>query len=226
MLPRSPGALTYREDLEDVDGGEVALLASLIWWQWHRDILQVLREQNYEKNSPGRRGKQTMRQSVCPDAHLSPCELEAWPRGAAPLPPLVWDCTLTNSSAGLHRHTAICSQRLSIAIQGTEWLDAECLRRNQLPFLVSKATEHRPMASVHILCICINKGAQQPDESLQNTHLSWVGVTAYYSGCLTHSINRCYFHLLLKFCLTFFHLEWKFPWKTSAPGQIFWRNIS
>lgn len=77
MPPRSPGALTYREDLEDVDGGEVALLASPKRWQWHGDVLQVLREQNYEKNSPGRREKQTMRQSVCPDAHLSPCELEA-----------------------------------------------------------------------------------------------------------------------------------------------------
>lgn len=61
----SLGTPSYREDLEEVDRGEVALLASLVRRQWHRDIFQVLREQNYERNSPRRRENQTMRQKGC-----------------------------------------------------------------------------------------------------------------------------------------------------------------
>lgn len=65
MTTGSPGTPTYREDLEEVDWVEVALLASLVRWQRHRDVFQVLREQNYERNSPRRREDQTMRQSRC-----------------------------------------------------------------------------------------------------------------------------------------------------------------
>lgn len=68
----SPKTPTYREDLEEVDRREVALLASLVRRQRHRDILQVLREQNYKRNSPRRRENQTVRQSGRPAAHLSP----------------------------------------------------------------------------------------------------------------------------------------------------------
>lgn len=57
----SPGTPTYREDLEEVDRGDLATLAFLVRRQRHRDIFQVLREQNYESNSPRRRGKWTMR---------------------------------------------------------------------------------------------------------------------------------------------------------------------
>lgn len=68
----SLGIPTYRKDLEDVDRGEVALFSSLVRRQWHRDIFQVLREQNYESNSPSRKENKTMRQSGCPAARLSP----------------------------------------------------------------------------------------------------------------------------------------------------------
>lgn len=61
----SPGTATYREDLEEVDWGDMATLASLVRWQRHRDIFQVLREQNYDSYSPRRRENQTMRQSGC-----------------------------------------------------------------------------------------------------------------------------------------------------------------
>lgn len=50
----------YREDLEEVDWREVELLASLVRWQRHSDIFQVLREQNYEKNSPRKRENETI----------------------------------------------------------------------------------------------------------------------------------------------------------------------
>ena len=77
MATGSPGTPTYWEDLEEVDWGEAALLVSLVRRQRHRDIFQVLREQNYEKNSPRRRENQTMRQSgselpACPHINCRP----------------------------------------------------------------------------------------------------------------------------------------------------------
>lgn len=58
--PWYAGTPTYREHLEEVDWREVALLVSLVRWQWHNNIFQVLREQNYEKNSPRRRENETI----------------------------------------------------------------------------------------------------------------------------------------------------------------------
>lgn len=72
IITASLGTPTYREDLEEVDWGEVALPVSLVRRQRHRHIFQVLREQNYERNSPRRREYQTMRQSGYPTARLSP----------------------------------------------------------------------------------------------------------------------------------------------------------
>lgn len=90
-------------------------------------------------------------------------------------------------------------------------------------FMVSNVTESRQTVWVHILCICMNKGAQQPCDSPQNPHLSQGGVTAYYSGCLTHSVNKLYFQLLIVLH-NFAHSGWKFPWKMSASGQIFFEK--